>query len=244
MPKKRSRRDDGELRQPAGLPADSVVHELANFGRSTFGLELSRAMGEVRQADRVSEAIDERIRERMVWIRIKHDALAVVGGRVGDERDAVWKRVREANPSAVGSALLVGRTEVVTLTADLEALVILLRATLDGLVALVRAVERDVLGERPTSEGALRGLPSVAPALQRLVHQARNAFAHGQAAWPAVIYVGNKRLDLAISARLRPDYQAGEGYILLSQVIGWWRGLEKHLDELDHQLAARVRRLA
>ena len=241
MSKKRARRD--ELQQPAGLPADSVVRSIVNLGRSTFGFDLSRALGAARQANRISEAVDERVRERMIWLRIKHEMLAVVASRVGQERDVVYKRAREANPSEVGSALFVGRTEAVTLTADLETLIILLNATLEGLVALVRAIERDVLGEVPTSENELRKLPGVTPALQLLVQQARNAFAHGQAAWPEVALVGKKRLDLAISARLRPDYGKGEGYVLLSQLIGWWRGLETHLDALERQLAARVKRL-
>jgi hypothetical protein len=59
--RKRSRRDDRELRQLTGLSADSVVRPLANFGRSTFGFDHVRALAAARQADRISEEVDERM---------------------------------------------------------------------------------------------------------------------------------------------------------------------------------------
>ncbi len=46
-----------------------------------------------------------------------------------------------------------------------------------------------------------------------------------------------------IAARIEPDYAKGEGYILLSQVERWWKGLENHLYAIERDLATRVDRM-
>jgi len=227
------------LRQPAGIPADVPVRSLTNLGRGHFGFQLVRALGTARQAARVSKETCDAISERLIWLRIKHESIAVFGQRVLEE----WTLVREialnAEPDDVGYSLNVGRTHAITLTADLEALIIFLRATLNGVVTLVHAVERDVLAQPLTPAAQVWTLPGVEPAVQTLVRGARHGFAHGQAAWPEVLLTPGQP-DLLIAAHLRPDYAAGEGYVLLTQVLQWGTALEQHLDAVEASLAARV----
>jgi len=217
------------LRQPAGIPADVPVRPLTNLGRSRFGFQLARALHAARGAGHVTEETQDAISERLIWIRIKHESIAVFAQRVREE----WALVREialnAEPDDVGYTLNVGRTQAITLTADLEGLIVFLRATLNGVVTLVHAVERDVLAQPLTPAAQLWTLPGVEPTVQTLVQEARHGFAHGQAAWPEVLLTPG-RPDLLIASRLRPDYAAGEGYVLLTQVLQWWGALEQHLD--------------
>lgn len=232
-----------ELRQQVPLPSTSQVRPLVNLGRSDFGFDLSRALYEARQAGRVPEQTDAEIRERMIWLRIRHESLGVFGRRIEEEVPPVFAKALAAAPDEAGYGLFVGRTSAVTLTADLEALIILLRATLDGIVRLAHAVERDVLHEPETPVDQLRSLPGVDAAERQLLRQARNGFAHGQAAWPEVLQRPGQSPDLLIAARIQPDHGKGEGYILLSQIERWWKALEEQLFALEASLAARVRAL-
>ncbi len=231
------------LRQPVGIPPGTPIRPLTNVGRSSFGFELSRALGTAKNAGRLSEATDAAIRERMIWLRIKRESLSVVARRIAEEWGAVRGKALKSDPAEAGYTLNVGRTEAVTLTADLEALVIGLRATLDGLVRLVHVVEREVIKGPETPEDQVWSLPGVEPAERELLRQARHAFAHGQAAWPEVLLPPDHEPELLIAARLRPDYVAGEGYVLLSQVARWWAALDRHADAMETSLASRVNAL-
>jgi hypothetical protein len=234
--------EDREVRQPAGLPLGYVVRHLTNLGRSSFGFDLARALDTARRAGIVSDAADAQAREHLISLRIKHESLAVIGRRVSTEWASVRKKALSSFDDA-GCTLFIGRTEAIAFTADLEALIILLRSTLDGFVKLVNAIERNVLKGPQTPEDQLRSMPGVAQTERQLLRQARNAFAHGQAAWPAVVMVPGVEPDLAILARLQPDYDVGEGYILLSQVERWWKALDARLVALESELSERVRQL-
>lgn len=238
------RTDSRVFRQPSGLPVNARIRELTYLGRSHVGFDISRGLAAAEKAGHITREIDVRIREQLIWLRTKHDELSVIAGRVRHE----WVKVRDqavaANPADDAYTLNMGRTESVMFSVDIESFVTLLYAAVDTLVALVTMVERLVL--KPplrTAEHELRTLPGVSADEQELFSLARNGFAHQQAGWLAVVLLPNGGADLAILTRWRPDYQKGEGYVLLSQVDRWAQALERHIDQNEALLAKRLTEL-
>src|SRR5207249_7900285 len=107
------------------------VREPTTLGRSPVGFDLASALDAARRAGRVSDTADAAVREHLISLRIKQETLAVIGRRVAAEWIAVREQALKSAPDEAGYTLFVGRTEAVTFTADLEALIILLPATLD-----------------------------------------------------------------------------------------------------------------
>ncbi len=240
--KTRSRSNSRAIRQPAGLPADTRIRALTNLGRTAFGFTLSPALQAAVDAGRLSADADAAVREQLIWLRIKRDALSVGARRVREAWQALQAKALTADPTHDPYTLFVGRSEAVTLALDVETVISLLHATLDAAVTLATMVERTCLAPAArTPEATLRTLPKIDQWEQELFRLTRHAFAHSQAPWLAVLLPAAGPPDLAILTRLRPDYAAGEGYLLLSQVERWWTALELHLDALETSLAARLR---
>jgi hypothetical protein len=179
-----------------------------------------------------------------MWLRIKRDELTVVARRVREGWTTVQAVALAAEPEDDPYTLNMGRTAAVTLAVDVETVISLLHATLDAAATLATMVERAcVASSARTVDATLRTLPKIDESEQELFRRTRHAFAHSQAPWLAVLLPPAGPPDLAILTRLRPDYAAGEGYLLLSQVERWWTALELHLDALETSLGTRVQAL-
>jgi len=137
----------------------------------------------------------------------------------------------------------VGRREAVELVADVEGFVTVLHSMLEVAVELAQLVERDVLRlprKARTPVEQFRTLPKVSAEEQELLWGVRGGFVHSRASWLAVVLQPGGRQDLAILTRQRPDFAAGVGYVLLSQVDAWFYALQHHVDELERSLAERI----
>jgi hypothetical protein len=107
-----------------------------------------------------------------------------------------------------------------------------------------RVIERRVLRlsrEDQTAEEDLRGLPGISGAELAVFRKARGDFVHSYSAWIAVVIHGTPvDADLAILTRTLPDFQTGEGYVLLSRMSALQQALFDHIDSLESSIARRV----
>ena len=181
--------------------------------------------------------------QRVIWLRTKHECLAITAERVREG----WAKVRETavkrDPALDRYTLDVGRREAVELVADVEGLITVLHSMLEVVVELAQLVEKDVLRlpwKARTPVEQFRTLPNVSAEEQDLLWGVRGGFVHSQASWLAVVLQPGGRQDLAILTRQRPDFRAGVGYVLLSQVDAWFYSLQHHVEELEHSLADRI----
>ena len=236
----------GKPLRSAPLPPDVRVLQLTYLGASYLGFELAPAIHRALAAGRITPEVHADLTQRLIWLRTKHECLAIAAARVRNG----WARVRETalkrDPALDRYTLDVGRREAVGLVADVEGLLTVLHSMLEVAVGLAQLVERDVLRLRRkdrTPEGRLRALPGVSADEQALLWDVRGGFVHSQASWLAVVLQPGGRVDLAILTRDRPDFAAGEGYVLLSQVDAWFYALQHHVDELERSLAERVQRV-
>jgi len=242
--KPRPRSDRRTIRQPAGLSSDARVRELTYLGQNSRGFELSKAFYNARERGRLSPEDDELLRERLIWLRTRIDSLKVIGRRLAEEWIAIRAKAVVAPPAEDRYGLMVDRVEAVTLAVDAEELVKVLYATQDAIVAVVKDAERALFPSSDrTGDEDLLAIPGVPEAERELFKQARHGFAHSEAPWLAVVILPDEQVDLAILTRWHPDYANGEGYLLLSQLLRWARGLNRHLDKLEATLSARINAL-
>ena len=225
------------------LPPDVRVLHLTYLGRSYLGFDLSPAIHGALAAGRITPEVHAKLVQRLLWLRTKHECLAIAARRVREG----WARVRETavtrDPKLDRYTLDVGRREAVELVADVEELVTVLHSMLEVAVELAQLVERAVLRlprKARTPVEQFRALPGVSADVQALLWDARRGFVHSQGSWLAVVLAPGGRVDLAILTRGQPDFAAGEGYVLLSQVDAWFRALQHHVSELEESLAERI----
>ena len=225
------------------LPPDVRVLHLTNLGRSYLGFDLAPAIHGALKAGRITPEVHADVVQRLMWLRTKHECLAIAAERVREG----WAKVRETavkrDPALDRYTLDVGRREAVELVADVEGFVTVLHSMLEVAVELAQLVERDVLRlprKARTPVEQFRTLPKVSAEEQELLWGVRGGFVHSRASWLAVVLQPGGRQDLAILTRQRPDFAAGVGYVLLSQVDAWFYALQHHVDELERSLAERI----
>lgn len=233
----------GKVLRTAPLPPDVRVLHLTYLGRSYLGFDLAPAIHGALKAGRITPEVHEDVVQRLLWLRTKHECLAIAAERVRTG----WRRVRDTaiarDPALDRYTLDVGRREAVELVADVEGFVTVMHSMLEVAVELAQQVERDVLKlprKARTPVKRFRALPNVSEEERSLLWGVRGGFVHSQASWLAVVLQSDGRVDLAILTRHRPDFAAGVGYVLLSQVDAWFYALQHHVDELERSLADRI----
>ena len=210
------------------LPPDVRVLHLTNLGRSYLGFDLAPAIHGALKAGRITPEVHADVVQRLMWLRTIHECLAIAAERVREG----WAKVRE---TAVKRDPALDRY---TLDVDVHSDTGKCLA-----VELAQLVERDVLRlprKARTPVEQFRTLPNVSAEDQELLWGVRGGFVHSRASWLAVVLQPGGRQDLAILTRQRPDFAAGVGYVLLSQVDAWFYALQHHVDELERSLAERI----
>jgi len=225
------------------LPANVRVLHLTYLGRSYLGFDLAPALRQALDAGRITPEVHADVTQRLLWLRTKHECLAIAARRVRDG----WMQVRQTaitrDPGLDRYTLNVGQSEAVELVADVEGFVTVMHSMLEVAVELAQLVERDVLRlprKARTPVEQFRALPGVTAEERELLWGVRGGFVHSQASWLAVVLQPDGPVDLAILTRDRPDFTAGEGYVLLSRVDAWFQALQHHVDELERALAERI----
>src|SRR2546426_1161221 len=136
----------GKPLRSAPLPPDVRVLQLTYLGASYLGFELAPAIHRALAAGRITPEVHADLTQRLIWLRTKHECLAIAAARVRNG----WARGRgtalKRDPALDRYTLDVGRREAVELVAGVEGG---LRAAVPG--------RRVVLGA-PTSRGRARAL--------------------------------------------------------------------------------------
>ena len=190
----------------------------------------------------VSQVAQDELTDRLLSLNGKHLSPRIIVRRLEEN----WQRVRDKalkrDPALDAYALDVPKPVVRELVIDTESLFASLKSLLDVAARLVGTIERRVLrtpqADRTTHDQLVA--LGIDVGKREALTAIRDQLVHESVPWFEVVISVGSSPDLLIGYSPKPDYNAGSGFILLSELDSLVHGVDQHLEAVEAMLVDRI----
>ena len=227
------------------VPANARRLPIATLAASSAGFRTRQAIERAIREKRLvglSQQIQDELADRLLSLNGKHPSPRVIVRRLEENWDQVKDKALKRHPSLDAYALDVAKPVVQQLVVDTESLFASLKSLVDVAARLVGTTERRVLhipqSDRTTHDQLIA--LGTDPNRRETLTGIRDQLIHESVPWFEVVIPPNSTPDLLIGYSPKPDYAAGTGFILLSELDSLVRSVDEHLDAVETMLVNRI----